>query len=104
MYIAASTIAPAPITPPDPVLLEDAPARIRNSPANEDESGTASAITPVVINRSRGSDGRAPSRRASRSSPVDVRRSTMPREEEEQGSGDEGVVDHLQHGAVEGGR
>src|SRR6185312_4477948 len=46
MYIAASTIAIAPTTA-QPQPVEKTPARIRNSPANADEPGTASAMIPV---------------------------------------------------------
>src|SRR5262249_44609473 len=48
MYIAASTIAPAPITAQNHARWKT-PARMRNSPANIEEPGTASEITPTVI-------------------------------------------------------
>ena len=48
MYIAASTIAPAPIAAHHHARWK-APARIRNSPANAAEPGTASEMMPTVI-------------------------------------------------------
>src|SRR5581483_11702779 len=48
MYIAASTIAAAPITAQIQPCW-NTPARMRNSPANVVESGTASEITPTII-------------------------------------------------------
>ena len=77
MYIAASTMATAPTTA-QPQPCWNTPARMRNSPANDVESGTASEITPVVrISVASAGRPRAmpPSRR---NSPVEVRRSTMP--------------------------
>ena len=77
MYIAASTIATAPTTA-QPQPCWKTPARIRNSPAKFEESGTASAITPTVI-RTVASAGRPRAIPPSRaSSPVAVRRSTIP--------------------------
>ena len=77
MYIAASTIAAAPITAQAQPCWKT-PARIRNSPAKFDESGTASAITPTVIRivASAGRPRAIPPSRAS--SPVATRRSTIP--------------------------
>src|SRR6266849_7236560 len=77
MYIAASTIAAAPTTA-QPQPRWKTPARIRNSPANADDSGTASAMIPVVISTvaSTGRPRAIPPRRPS--SPVVVRRSTIP--------------------------
>src|SRR5438093_996576 len=76
-YAAASTIATAPTTD-QPQPCRNTPARTRNSPANPEESGTASAITPVVSSTvARAGRPRAmPPSRAS--SPVSVRRSTIP--------------------------
>src|SRR4051794_1227618 len=48
MYIAASTIAAAPITAHHQCRW-NAPARMRNSPANDAEPGTAREITPTVM-------------------------------------------------------
>ena len=77
MYIAASTIAPAPIADHHQARWKT-PARMRNSPAKFADPGTASEITPSVIS-SVASAGRPraipPS---SRNSPVVVRRSTTP--------------------------
>ena len=77
MYIAASTIPAAPTTA-QPQPCWKTPARIRNSPANEVESGTASEMTPIV-STSVASAGRPRAMPpSSRNSPVDVRRSTIP--------------------------
>src|SRR5581483_6270068 len=75
MYRAASTIAAAPTTA-QPQPWRKTPARIRNSPAKLEESGTASAITPVVISTvaSAGRPRAIPP--SSASSPVAARRST----------------------------
>src|SRR5581483_2176432 len=77
MYIAASTIATPPTTA-QPHPWRKTPARIRNSPAKELESGTASEMIPIVITTvaSAGRPRAIPP--SSRNSPVDVRRSTMP--------------------------
>ena len=77
MYIAASTIPAAPTTDqPQPVLKT--PARIRNSPANADEPGTASAMIPVtmIIVASAGLPRAMPPSRSRL--PVEVRRSIVP--------------------------
>src|SRR5512132_3926312 len=77
MYIAASTIPLAPTTAqPQPALK--IPARIRNSPANAVEPGTASAMTPKAISTvARAGRPRAiPPSRAK--SPVAARRSIAP--------------------------
>src|SRR6185503_14849127 len=50
MYIAARTMPAAPATA-QPQATPYTPARIRNSPANAQEPGTASAMIPVVISR-----------------------------------------------------
>src|SRR5689334_9088164 len=76
-YMAASTIARAPATD-HPQPRWKTPARIRNSPANADDNGTASAITPAV-SRTVASAGRPRAIPPSRpSSPVSARRSTIP--------------------------
>ena len=77
MYIAASTIAPAPIAAHHHARWNE-PARMRNSPANAADPGTASEMTPIVI-RSVASAGRPraiPPSSANWS--VVVRRSTVP--------------------------
>ena len=99
MYIAASTIATAPTTA-QPQPCWKTPARIRNSPAKFDESGTASAITPTVI-RTVASAGRpramppSSDELAGRGAPLD-----HPGEQEHRHR-EQPVVDHLQHRAVE---
>ena len=77
MYIAASTIAAAPITAQAQPCWKT-PARIRNSPAKDVESGTASEMMPIVITivASAGRPRAIPPSCEKR--PVDVRRSTMP--------------------------
>jgi hypothetical protein len=77
MYIAARTIAAAPTTA-QPQPSPKTPARIRNSPANAVDPGTASAITPVVISSvaSAGRPRAIPPSRAK--SPVAARRSITP--------------------------
>src|SRR5664279_478632 len=77
MYIAPSTIATAPITAHHHARWY-APARIRNSPANAAEPGTASEMTPTVMS-SVASAGRPRAMPpSSANSPVVVRRSTTP--------------------------
>ena len=77
MYIAARTIAAAPIAAHHQARWKT-PARTRNSPAKDAEPGTASAITPTVT-RSVASAGRPRAMLPnSRNSPVVVRRSTAP--------------------------
>ena len=88
---------------PEPSSAWKTPARIRNSPAKFDESGTASAMTPTVI-----SDGRE--RRPAARHPAEQRE--LPGRgpafdhpgEQEQRHRDQSVVDHLQHRAVEAER
>ena len=77
MSSAASTIATAPLTAQAQPCW-NTPARIRNSPAKLDDSGTASAMIPVVINTvaSAGRPRAIPPSKTS--SPVAVRRSTIP--------------------------
>ena len=99
MYIAASTIATAPITAYIQPCWKT-PARIGNSPANADEPGTASAITPIVISTvaSAGRPRAIPPRRSKlpgRRPPLDDAR------EQEQHRRDQAVVDHLEHRAVD---
>ena len=75
MYIAASTIATAPTTD-HPQPRRKTPARIRNSPANEVESGTASAMMPVVMITVASAGRPRAMPPSSANSPVEVRRST----------------------------
>ena len=77
MYIAASTIATAPITAQIHPCWKT-PARMRNSPANAVEPGTAKAMIPIVISSvaSAGRPRAMPPKRDS--SPVAVRRSIPP--------------------------
>ena len=77
MYIAASTIPVAPATA-QPQPVPKTPSRIRNSPANADEPGTASAMIPVTMSIV-ASTGRPRAMPPSRSKlPVEVRRSIVP--------------------------
>ncbi len=99
MYMAASTIAAAPIAA-QPQPCWKTPARIRNSPAKFDESGTASAITPTVISTV-ASAGR-PARHAAEQRELAGRGAPLDHPgEQEHRHRDQPVVDHLQHGAVE---
>ncbi len=77
MYIAASTIPVAPSTAHHHARWY-APPRIRNSPANAAEPGTASEITPVAISSvaSAGRPRAMPPRNANWS--LVVRRSIVP--------------------------
>ena len=77
-----------------PQPLSKTPARIRNSPANVAEPGTASAMTPwsCSIVASAGRPRAIPP--SSRNSPVAVRRSIQPGEQEQRRR-DQAVVDHL---------
>src|SRR5579871_1212042 len=77
MYIAASTIAPAPIAAHHQPRWKT-PARMRNSPAKFADPGTASEITPSVMSsvESTGRPFAIPP--SSANSPVVVRRSTTP--------------------------
>ena len=78
MYIAASTIAPAPITAQTQPCWKT-PARIRNSPANVVESGTASEMTPTaMITVASAGRPRAMPPSSANSPRVPVRRSTIP--------------------------
>jgi hypothetical protein len=77
MYMAASTIPSAPTTA-QPQPVPKIPARIRNSPANAVEPGTASAMMPVAMSTVARA-GRPRAIPPSRSKlPVEVRLSIVP--------------------------
>ena len=77
MYIAASTMPVAPSAAHHQARW-NAPARIRNSPANAAEPGTASEITPTVSSSAASAGRPRAMPPSSRNSPVVVRRSTAP--------------------------
>ena len=77
MYIAASTIAPAPIAAHHQARW-NAPARIRNSPANVAEPGTASEMIPTVMNKVASAGRPLAIPPSSANSPVVDRRSIVP--------------------------
>ena len=92
MYIAASTMASEAIVPSHHASW-NAPSRIRNSDANVAEPGTASAQTPTMM-QIVAEHGPAAGEAAEQPEVAGADRALHPAREQEEGRGEQGVVDH----------